>query len=232
MRDLVVAMTGASGSVYGLRLVEVLISAGHSVHITISPAAVEVFKRELGLTLNLDNFHPEQLLISEDQVERDSRLKSLKPIGLSSYAASSVFSDSAVYTGKMIYHHYRDYSAGIASGSFLTGGMVICPCSMGTLASLATGQSQNLIHRAADVHLKERRKLIVVPRETPLSVIALDNMKRLAEAGAVILPAMPGFYHDPKSIPDLVDFIVARICDQLGVEHDLTKRWGTEAGAS
>ena len=99
---------------------------------------------------------------------------------------------------------------------------------MGTLASLATGQSQNLIHRAADVHLKERRKLIVVPRETPLSVIALDNMKRLAEAGAVILPAMPGFYNDPKSIPDLVDFIVARICDQLGVEHELSKRWGQE----
>jgi 4-hydroxy-3-polyprenylbenzoate decarboxylase len=229
MRDLVVAMTGASGSIYGLRLVEVLIASGRNVHITISPAAVEVFKRELGLNLSLDNFHPQQLLLSDDQVERDSKLKSLKPTGLSGYSASSVFSDSEIYSGKMIYHHYRDYSAGIASGSFLTAGMVICPCSMGTLASLATGQSQNLIHRAADVHLKERRKLIVVPRETPLSVIALDNMKRLAEAGAVILPAMPGFYHDPKTIPDLVDFIVARICDQLEVEHDLSKRWGAES---
>ena len=225
MRDLVVAMTGASGSVYGLRLVEVLIATGRDVHLTISPAAVEVFKRELGLNISLDKFHPQQLFLNYDQVVNDSPLKSNTSAG---FASSSVFSDSAVYSGKIVYHHYRDYSAGIASGSFLTAGMVICPCSMGTLASLATGQSQNLIHRAADVHLKERRKLIVVPRETPLSVIALDNMKRLAEAGAVILPAMPGFYNDPKSIPDLVDFIVARICDQLGVEHELSKRWGQE----
>lgn len=225
MKDLVVAVTGASGSVYGSRLVEVLIASGRNVHITISPAAVEVFKRELGLTLDLNNFHPQQLMPTDDQVARDSRLKSLKPTAPPGNS-SSVFSDSEVYSGKLIYHHYRDYSAGIASGSFLTGGMVICPCSMGTLSSVALGQSTNLIHRAADVHLKERRKLIVVPRETPLSVIALDNMKRLAEAGAVILPAMPGFYHDPKSIPDLVDFIVARICDQLGVDHDLAKRWG------
>jgi 4-hydroxy-3-polyprenylbenzoate decarboxylase len=224
MRNIVLALTGASGAVYGLRLVEVLVSAGYSVHLTISPAAVEVFKRELGLTLDLDNFRPEQLLVSDEQVNGDNKLKSVK--GPSIVSASSVFSDSAVYAGKLIYHHFRDYSAGIASGSFLTGGMVICPCSMGTLASLATGQSQNLIHRAADVHLKERRKLIVVPRETPLSIIALDNMKRLAEAGAIVLPAMPGFYNDPTSIPDLVDFIVARICDQLGVDHDLTKRWG------
>ena len=228
MRDLVVAMTGASGSVYALRLVEVLIAAGRTVHLTISPAAVEVMNRELGITLCLDSFDPQQLLPSTDQVAHDSRLKHLKPGGPAGYASSSVFSDSEIFTGKIVYHHYRDYSAGIASGSFLTGGMVICPCSMGTLASVATGQSQNLIHRAADVHLKEHRKLIVVPRETPLSVIALDNMKRLAEAGGIILPAMPGFYHDPKSIADLVDFIVARICDQLGVSHQLTKRWGEE----
>lgn len=230
MKDLVVALTGASGSVYGARLVEVLVAAGRNVHLTISPAAVEVFKRELGLTLDLEKFQPQHLLPSDDQVARDSRLKSLKPTA-SSVASSSVFSDSEVYSGKLIYHHYRDYSAGIASGSFLTGGMVICPCSMGTMASVALGHSTNLIHRAADVHLKERRKLIIVPRETPLSVIALDNMKRLVEAGAVILPAMPGFYHDPKSIPDLVDFIVARICDQLGVQHDLAKRWGSSASA-
>ncbi len=228
MRDLVVAMTGASGSVYALRLVEVLIAAGRTVHLTISPAAVEVMKREIGITLSLDPFDPQQLLPRSDQVAHDDTLKQLKPSGTAEQSTSSVFSDSEIFTGKIVYHHYRDYSAGIASGSFLTEGMVICPCSMGTLASVATGQSQNLIHRAADVHLKERRKLIVVPRETPLSVIALDNMKRLAEAGAVILPAMPGFYHDPKSIPDLVDFIVARICDQLGVQHQLTKRWGEE----
>jgi 4-hydroxy-3-polyprenylbenzoate decarboxylase len=127
----------------------------------------------------------------------------------------------------LIYHHYQDYSAPIASGSFLTGGMVICPCSMGTLAGVANGLSTNLIQRAADVHLKERRKLIVVPRETPLGSIQLENMKRLADAGAVVLPAMPGFYHQPKSIGDLVDFVVGRICDQLGIEADLTRRWGS-----
>ena len=228
MRDLVVAVTGASGSVYAVRLVEVLIAAGRTVHLTISPAAVEVFKRELGLSLNLDNFDMQQILPRQDQVAHDEKLKLLKPSGVAGYAASSVFSDSEIFSGKLIYHHYRDYSAGIASGSFMTDGMVICPCSMGTLASIANGMSQNLIHRAADVHLKERRKLILVPRETPLSIIALDNMKRLAEAGGIILPAMPGFYHEPKSIPDLVDFIVARICDQLGVKHELMSRWGDD----
>ncbi len=130
-------------------------------------------------------------------------------------------------TESLIYHHYQDYSASIASGSFVTGGMLICPCSMGTLAGVANGLSTNLILRAADVHLKERRKLIVVPRETPLGSIQLENMKRLADAGAVVLPAMPGFYHQPKSIDDLVDFVVARICDQLGVPVELIRRWGT-----
>jgi 4-hydroxy-3-polyprenylbenzoate decarboxylase len=128
--------------------------------------------------------------------------------------------------GRLRYWHPGDYSAGIASGSFQTAGMVVCPCSMGTLASLASGLSTNLIHRAADVHLKERRKLIVVPRETPLSTISLQNMKTLAEAGAVILPAMPGFYHRPRCLLDLVDFVVARICDHLEVPTQLSRRWG------
>jgi flavin prenyltransferase len=131
------------------------------------------------------------------------------------------------HTEQLVYHHHLDFSASIASGSFLTKGMVICPCSMGTLAGVANGLSTNLIQRAADVHLKERRKLIVVPRETPLGSIQLENMKRLADAGCVVLPAMPGFYHQPKSISDLIDFVVGRICDQLGVEVDLTQRWGT-----
>ena len=226
MSHLVVAMTGASGSAYALRLLEVLVAAGRTVHLTISPAAVEVMKQEVGLKVDLDHFDPQQLLPSEEQLAQDSKLKMFQPSGGFGYAASSIFSESELLTGKIVYHHYRNYSAGIASGSFLTEGMVICPCSMGTLASVASGQSQNLIHRAADVHLKERRKLIVVPRETPLSVIALDNMKRLAEAGATILPAMPGFYHAPQSIHDLIDFVVARICDQLGVKNELMKRWG------
>ena len=126
----------------------------------------------------------------------------------------------------MVYHHHRDLMAPIASGSFLTDGMVICPCSGGTLSAVVHGASTGLIHRAADVHLKERRKLILVPRETPLSLVQLDNMRRAAEVGAIVLPALPGFYHGPVSIDDLVDFVVARICDQLGIKHALMRRWG------
>jgi flavin prenyltransferase len=226
MRDFVVAITGASGAAYSLRLLEALVAAGRKVHLTISPAAVEVLHQELDLKVNLDAFDPQQLLIADDVAASDSKLKMLKPGGGGGYAASSIFSDSEIFTGRIIYHHYRNYMSGIASGSFLTDGMVICPCSMGTLSSIASGQSQNLIHRAADVHLKERRKLIVVPRETPLSVIALDNMKRLAEAGAIVLPAMPGFYHGPPGIHDLIYFVVCRIFDQLGVQNGLIRRWG------
>ncbi len=119
-----------------------------------------------------------------------------------------------------------DRGAGPASGSAKTAGMVICPCSMGTLASIAAGTSRSLVERAADVTLKERRPLVLVPRETPLSAIHLENMLRLTRAGAVILPAAPGFYHRPKSIAELVDFIVARVLDQLGVENTLAPRWG------
>jgi 4-hydroxy-3-polyprenylbenzoate decarboxylase len=119
-----------------------------------------------------------------------------------------------------------DRGAGPASGSAKSSGMVVCPCSMGTLASIAAGVSRSLVERAADVTLKERRPLILVPRETPLSAIHLENMLRLTYAGAVVMPAAPGFYHRPKSIDDLVDFVVARILDQLGVEQKLVPRWG------
>lgn len=225
MRDLVVAITGASGAIYAVRLLELLVAAGRTVHVTLSPAAVEVIDRELGVHFNLEHFDPAELLTAED----DSRLRGLRPEPILVSHQSSVFSDSEVHgspTGKVIYHHYRDFSAPIASGSFLTDGMVVCPCSGGTLAALATGQSQNLIHRAADVHLKERRKLVLVPRETPLSSIALGNMKTLSDQGVVILPAMPGFYHNPQSMHDLIDFVVARIADQLGVRNELMTRWG------
>jgi 4-hydroxy-3-polyprenylbenzoate decarboxylase len=200
--DIVVGITGASGAIYATRLLEVLLSAGRRVHLTVSPAAVEVFKTELGIALDL-----------KEKVD----------------AAQLGVTTERTAACALIYHHYQDYSAPIASGSFLTAGMVICPCSMGTLASVANGLSTNLIQRAADVHLKERRKLIVVPRETPLGTIALENMKRLSDAGGVVLPAMPGFYHQPKSIGDLIDFVVARICSQLGVSLDkeLQKPWGT-----
>lgn len=226
MRDLVVAITGASGAIYAVRLLEVLVAAGRTVHVTLSPAAAQVIHHELGLQLNLDQFEPKDLLPGFDQLPADSQLRQLRPATSLSPHSSSVFHDSEVRHGRLVYHHYRNYMSPIASGSFLTDGMVICPCSGGTLAGIATGQSQNLIHRAADVHLKERRKLVLVPRETPLSSIALGNMKTLSDQGVTILPAMPGFYHAPTSIHDLIDFIVARICDQLGVPNDLMKRWG------
>lgn len=200
--DLVVAITGASGAAYAARLLQVLVKAGRRVHVTVSPSATQVFQLELGIKLDLQNCDLSQLLTEQSASNKEQP------------------------RGNLVYHHYQDFRAGIASGSFLTAGMVVCPCSMGTLASIANGLSTNLIHRAADVHLKERRKLILVPRETPLGSIQLENMKRLADVGAIILPAMPGFYHGPTTIQDLVDFVVGRICDQLGVPHELFKRWG------
>jgi flavin prenyltransferase len=135
--------------------------------------------------------------------------------------------DTSASTGEVHYFHHQDFLAPMASGSHLTAGMVICPCSGTTLSAVAAGAAGNLIQRAAEVHLKERRKLIFVPRESPMSLAHIDNMRRVTEAGGVILPASPGFYHGAQSVGDLVDFVVARICDQLGVDHTLTKRWGT-----
>src|SRR5262245_36864283 len=195
--DLVVAITGASGSPYAVRLLDVLLRAGRTVHLVISPAATQVMERELGVSIDLTHFDPKLLLKNAD-------------------------------SSRLHYHHFRDFSAGIASGSFLTAGMVVCPCSMGTVAAIAHGTSENLIHRAADVHLKERRRLILVPRETPLGLIQLRNLAAVAEAGAVVLPAMPAFYTLPKTVDDMVDFVVGRVCDQFGVEHRLFARWGTE----
>lgn len=203
MKRIVVAITGASGSVYGVRLLQVLLSADVEIHLTISPAATRVFEAELGINIDLDQFDAVQLLSSFG-------MENVKELPLEN----------------LHYYGNKDYSAGIASGSFRTDGMVICPCSMGTLGSIANGLSSNLVHRAADVHLKERRKIVIVPRETPLGSIQLGNMKTLSDVGAVILPAMPGFYHQPKSMMDLVDFIVTRICDQMGIPADLMKRWG------
>lgn len=142
------------------------------------------------------------------------------------FDASAFFAAS---TERLRYWHETDLGAGIASGSFKTAGMAIVPCSMSTLAALATGHGINLIHRAAEVHLKERRKLILTPRETPLSLIGLRNMVAVTEAGAVVLPAMPGFYHKPTSIEQLIDFVVARICDQFGIDLKLLPAWGKSA---
>lgn len=226
MKKVVVAITGASGSIYAVRLLEVLLVAGMDVHLTISANAVSVFKQELGLKIDLDNFDISQILPEGDNQPEDSKLMSLRSDSASAYAMSSVFSESDITRERLTYHHYFDFHSGIASGSFLTDGMIICPCSTGTMASIANGLSSNLIHRAADVHLKEHRKLIVVPRETPISTLQLANLHKLSSNGAIILPASPGFYHGALTIHDLIDFIVGRICDQLGINHNLSQRWG------
>lgn len=200
----VVGLTGASGAVYATRLIESLLGLGHDVHITISASGRTLLKQELGLEVDLQEFDPTslQLRVAPEKLDRLS------------------------------YSHHANYFSPLASGSARTAGMVICPCSGGTLSAVAHGSSTNLIQRAADVHLKERRTLILVPRETPLSLIHLQNMQRACEAGATILPASPGWYHGVESIQDLIDFVVARILDHLHVEHDLVRRWGSRPGSS
>ena len=181
----IVAVTGASGSCYAIRLLDVLIRQGLEPYVVVSPAGRQVMGVELG---------------SGDLKDH---------LGTSGYREEDV----------------RDLASPLASGSFQTSGMVIIPCSTGTLGSVAHGISSNLIHRAAEVCLKERRPLILVPRETPLSQITLQNMLALAQAGAHIVPANPGFYHAPKEIGDLVDFVVARVLDLMKIPHHLSKRW-------
>ena len=196
-----VALTGASGIPYGLRLIDCLLAAGCRVQLLYSQVAQIVARQELDLAL------PSRA--EEAQTWLCERF-GVKPEQLQVYGREEWF-------------------APLASGSNPPDAMVICPCTMGTLASVAAGLSSNLIERAADVCLKEGRKLVLVPRETPFSTLHLENMLRLSRMGVVILPPNPGFYHHPQSIEDLVDFVVARILDQLRVKHALMARWG-EAG--
>jgi 4-hydroxy-3-polyprenylbenzoate decarboxylase len=220
MTMFVLGITGASGAIYAVRLLDVLLTAGCDVQLAISPAGQAVLKQELDASVDLERFRLDDLLPA---AERGAALSgALRDV----LARSDVTGRPPARSGKVYYFHYRDFMAPMASGSARNDGMVVCPCSGGTLAAIAQGVSENLIHRAADVQLKERRKLVLVPRETPLSLVHLDNMHRATEAGAVVLPAMPGFYHGARSLGDLVDFVVARICDQLGVEHHLVKPWG------
>jgi 4-hydroxy-3-polyprenylbenzoate decarboxylase len=195
-----VALTGASGMSYGLRLVESLIRAKARVYLLYSQAAHVVAKQEMGIVLPPRASDAERLFSERYSANR----------------------------GQLRVFGREDWFAPVASGSNPPDAMVICPCTVGTLAAVAAGLSDNLIERAADVALKEGRKLVLVPRETPFSAVHLENMLRLSRAGAVILPANPGFYHKPKRVEDLVDFIVARILDHIGVKHDLMSRWGEE----
>lgn len=196
-----VALTGASGAQYGLRLIEVLVEAGHEVWVMVSKAAHMVISTETDVELPAK---PERLV-------------------------DALTARFAAAPGQIRCFGREDWMAPVASGSGAPSHMVICPCSTGTLSAVATGASNNLIERAADVAIKERRRLVMVPRETPFSPIHLEHMLTLSRLGVVILPAAPGFYHRPDSIEALIDFIVARILNQLGIEHTLVPRWGEHA---
>jgi 4-hydroxy-3-polyprenylbenzoate decarboxylase len=198
-KTICLAFTGASGMPYGLRLLECLLEAGCKVQLLYSQAAQIVAKQEMDFELPSRPVDARNALLKQ--------FVAVNPENLSVFGREEWF-------------------APVASGSNPPDAMVICPCSMGTLAAIAQGLADKLIERAADVVLKESRKLVLVPRETPFSAIHLENMLRLSRAGAVILPPSPGFYQHPKTVEDIVDFVVARILDQLAVPHQLMKRWG------
>lgn len=197
--SITLAMTGASGAIYGLRLLECLLNAGQQVRLLVSAPAHIVIAMETDLKIpaaprEMQNFFDKHF-------------------------------DS--YSGQLQVYGKEQWTAPVASGSAVSRAMVVCPCTSGTLAAIACGTSDNLLERAADVVIKEQRRLILVPREMPLSAIHLEHMLKLSRLGVVIMPASPGFYHRPAAINDLVDFVVARILDHLDISHDLVPRWGT-----
>lgn len=198
MDTIVVGITGASGSIYGLRLVEELLRAGKQVSLLLTNAGRQVLAFETGLQL------------AESAQECQQQLR-----------------DYFKVTDRLEHFALNDFFAPVASGSSAPDAVVICPCSMGTAARIAAGLSDNLLERVADVALKEKRQLLLVPRETPFNQIHLENLLRLSKAGAQILPAMPAFYQKPQSVEELVDFVVGKTLDSLGVEHQLFKRWGS-----
>ena len=211
---IVVAITGASGAIYATRMLQILIAHGdRPVHLTISPSGAAVVQQELGLAINLAK--PDL-----------SALMSLLPPWMNESSHRQVAEAAVDRAGEQLhYHHFQDYMTPIASGSFRTAGMVVCPCSGSTLSAIARAAASNLVSRAAEVHLKEHRKLVLVPRETPVSTLQLENMASLSQVGAVILPAMPGWYHGIESMGDIVDFVVSRILDQIDFDNRLIERW-------
>lgn len=199
-RSITLAITGASGAQYGLRLLQCLLAANCKVYLMLSSAAEVVIRTETDLDLPAD-FEQQQDFLNEIFSADEEQLQLLAK---------------------------DDWFSPVASGSSSPRSMIVCPASGGTLSAIAHGASNNLIERAADVALKERRQLILVPREAPYSQIHLENMLKLTQMGAVIIPASPGFYMQPQTINELIDFIVARILDQLGIEQDLMPRWGED----
>ena len=213
-KPIVLGMTGASGAPYAVRLLETLLNRGRQVHLIVSESGAAVIKQELGVNLANDVSNIEELFAAYHQLVTPQQ-------GLSEARRAAELATS----GLLVVHQPKDYFTPVASGSHLTEAMVICPCSGSTLSAIARSASENLIQRAAEVHLKERRKLIVVPRETPLSEFQLENMLRLSRAGVVVLPAAPGWYHGVSGLKDLVDFVVARVLDQLGIPNREISRW-------
>ncbi|WP_076543238.1 flavin prenyltransferase UbiX [Shewanella sp. UCD-KL21] len=195
------AWTGASGAPYGLKLLQCLLAADYQVFLMISSAARVVLATEEGLQLSANSEKACQQLLAHFKMDENA-------------------------AGELVVLGKDEWFSPPASGSAAPKQMVVCPCSTGTLAAIASGMSNNLLERAADVVIKERGQLILVPRETPFSAIHLEHMLSLTRNGAIIMPAAPGFYHYPKSIEDLVNFMVSRILDHLGIEHGLTNRWG------
>jgi len=197
---LIVAVTGASGAIYARSMLKSLCKLGHNVHLTVTEPGYRVLREELSWEL--------------PALDDSSLVRALK--------------DNLDWHGpsELKYSDYRDIGAPVASGSVRTDGMVVIPCSMSTLSAIAVGTSNNLVQRSADVMLKERRPLVVVPRETPFNQVHLRNMLTLARMGVHIVPAAPAFYHQPQTIDDLADFIVGKVLDLLNIEHNLFKRWG------
>ena len=204
MKDIVVAVTGASGALYAGRLLRALLLDGHGVHLVLSRYGRYLLREELG-------YRPDQETLTEFLIR---------------------LYGEEITAGTLREYSVADQSSAIASGSFDTDGMVIVPCSIKTLSGIANGHAENLVERAADVVLKERRRLVLVVRETPLNLIHLRNMTAVTEAGGVVLPAMPAFYQQPKTFDDLGDFIAGRICSLLGIQHTLFPRWtGSKASS-
>ena len=195
---IILAMTGASGACYGLRLLECLIKDEQQVYLLISKAAQAVFAMETDLDVPARPQEAQVYLTQHFNAKED----------------------------QIIVYGREQWSSPVASGSHKAQHMIVCPCTTGTLSSIAQGSSDNLMQRAADVMIKEKRQLMLVVREMPLSPIHLENMLKLANIGVTIMPANPGFYQNPKSLEDVIDFVVARILDHIGVEHSLLPRWG------